>query len=143
MLIIRSSLNHSGFFIADSVSVMFDVSVLSIASWHVHGADVIGVAQTWGKPPSNRMEIMRHPAPFTNLNAHTIFHDSRGNCILHSDSFLLSVSERGSSAPIPGENVVIHLVHEIGDEDIGGPHTERTVTVDGVLLEISIHFVSV
>jgi len=45
-LIKRSSLNHGSFFVSDSVSVMFDVSVLSVAGRHVHGADIVGVAQT-------------------------------------------------------------------------------------------------
>jgi hypothetical protein len=32
-------------------------------------------------------------------------------------------------------------VHAIEEADIGYPHAEGTVTVDGVLLEISVHFV--
>jgi hypothetical protein len=49
----------------------------------------------------------------------------------------------GSFVPIPWENIIIQFVNYINSGQIGNPHTERTIGVDGIFLEISIHFVGV
>ena len=83
------------------------------------------------------------PGPFTHLDTSAFFKSGGGDSILHSDSFLLTIADGGSLAPIPGNEVVIHLMEEVASEDVAQPHTEGTVTVDGVFLEISVHFVGV
>lgn len=140
--IMRSPLNHGGFFVSDFVSVMFNISVLSVACRHVHGSDIIRMAQTRRKSSSNGVEIMRHPSPFGDLNTKSFFNEGGSDGISHSDSFFFSVFTCGSSVPIPRIDVVIKFVCNIYSGNNNEPHTECTVTVNGVLLEISIHFVS-
>jgi hypothetical protein len=89
------------------------------------------------------MKIVRVEGPFGNLDTVTVFHDCGGDGIFNSDSFFLTISHGGVPVPIPREDVIVHFVKQISDENIAGPHTERAVTVDGVFLEISIHFVGV
>ena len=139
----RSSLNHGSFFVSDSVPVVFDVPVLSVTSGHVHGSDVVRVTETRRKSSSDGVEVMRIPAPFGQLNTVAIFEDGGSESVSHSDSFFLSVLNRGCSVPIPGEDVVIKLVEEVNEENVAEPHAERTVTVNSVFLEVSVHFVRV
>lgn len=139
--IIRSPLDHGGFFVSDLVSVVFNVSVLSVAWRHVHGSNIVRVTQTWWESSSNGVEIVRHPSPFGDLNTIGFFNERRSNGISHSDSFFLSVFTGGSSVPIPRINIVVKFVSNIDGSDDCEPHTEWTVTVNGVLLEISIHFI--
>jgi len=48
-----------------------------------------------------------------------------------------------SVLPIPGEDVVVHLVDEVEDGNPDSPHSEGTVAVDGVFLEVTIHLVGI
>lgn len=139
--IIRSSLNHGGFFISDSVSVMFNVSVFSVAARNVHRSDIVRVTQTWGKSSSNGVKIVRHPSPLGNLNTEGFFNDGWSNSVSHSDSFFFSIFAWGSSVPIPRIDVVIKFMHKINSGNDSDPHTEWTVTINGIFLEISIHFI--
>ena len=139
--IIRSPLDHGGFFVSDLVSVVFNVSVLSVAWRHVHGSNIVRVAQTWWESSSNGVEIVRHPSPFGDLNTISFFNERRSDGISHSDSFFLSIFTGCSSVPIPRINIVVKFVSNIDCGDGWDPHTEWTVTVKGVLLEISIHFI--
>lgn len=139
--IIRSPLNHGGFFVSDFVSVVFNVSVLSVAWRHVHGSDIVRMTQTWGKSSSNGVEIVRHPSPFGDLNTISFFNEGGSNSISHSDSLFFSVFTGGGSIPIPRINIIVKFMSNIDGSDDREPHTERTVTVDGVFLEISIHFI--
>lgn len=139
--IIRSPLNHGGFFVSDFVSVVFNVSVLSVAWRHVHGSDIVRMTQTWGKSSSNWVEIVRHPSPFGDLNTISFFNEGGSNSISHSDSLFFSVFTGGGSIPIPRINIIVKFMSNIDGSDNREPHTERTVTVDGVFLEISIHFI--
>jgi len=139
--IIRSPLDHGGFFVSDLVSVVFNVSVLSVAWRHVHGSNIVRVAQTWWKSSSNGVEIVRHPSPLGDLNTISFFNEWGSDSISHSDSFFFSVFTGGSSVPIPRVNIVVKFVCNIDASDDCEPHTEWTVTVNGVLLEISIHFI--
>lgn len=139
--IIRSPLNHGGFFVSDFVSVVFNVSVLSVAWRHVHGSNIVRMTQTWGKSSSNWVEIVRHPSPFGDLNTISFFNEGGSNSISHSDSLFFSVFTGGGSIPIPRINIIVKFMSNIDGSDNREPHTERTVTVDGVFLEISIHFI--
>lgn len=139
--IIRSPLNHGGFFVSDFVSVVFNVSVLSVAWRHVHGSNIVRMTQTWGKSSSNWVEIVRHPSPFGDLNTISFFNEGGSNSISHSDSLFFSVFTGGGSIPIPRINIIVKFMSNIDSSDNREPHTERTVTVDGVFLEISIHFI--
>jgi hypothetical protein len=107
----KSPLDHGSFFVSDSVSIVFDVSVFSVARGHVHGSNIVRVAKTRRQPSSNGVKIVRIPAPLTDLNTHTFFKNRGRNGVFHSDSFLLPVSDRCSLAPIPRDKVVIHLMN--------------------------------
>ena len=89
------------------------------------------------------MEIVRHPSPFGNLNSVSLLKQCGCNSVSHSYSFFFSVSYSSSSVPIPGENIIVKFMYKVKSCDDTGPHTERTVTINGVLLEISIHFIGV
>ncbi len=46
VLVTKSPLNHGSFLVSDSVSIVFDISVFSVARRHVHGSDIVRVAET-------------------------------------------------------------------------------------------------
>lgn len=120
---------------------MFDVTMLSVTGWDVHGPYVIRVTQTWRKSSPDWVEIVRHPSPFGDLDTESLLDQGWGNGVSHSDSFFFSVFTGGSSVPIPWENVIVKFMADINWSDDYKPHTERTVTVDGVFLEVSVHFI--
>lgn len=138
-----SPLNHCGFLISDFASVMFSVSILSVASWHVHSSNIIGMTETRWKSSSDRVEVMRHPSPLCDLNTKCFFNEGWGDSVSHSDSLLLSIFAAGSLVPIPRVDVVIEFVYKVNTGNIADPHTERTITVNGVFLEIPVHFICV
>jgi hypothetical protein len=139
----KSPLNHCSFFVSDSVSIVFDISVFSVARGHVHRSNIVRVTETRRESSSNGVKIVRIPAPLTDLNTNTFFKNRGRNGVFHSDSFLLPISDRRSFAPIPRDKVVIHLMNQVYSKDIAEPHTKRTIAIYGVFLEISVHFVGV
>jgi hypothetical protein len=83
------------------------------------------------------------------LHAVKFFQDSGGDAISHSKSDVLSVLDAARD-PVVGDHIVIAHVDQVHDGNIQDGHTEPTlgiilvqeayVSVDGVFLEISVHF---
>ena len=123
------------------MSIVLNISVLSVTTRNVHRSYIIWMAQTRWESSSDRMEIMWHPAPLCNLNTKGLLDYCRGNCVSHSDSFFFTVFDCGCLVPIPRTKVIIELMAKINTSNNSKPHTKRAVTVNGVLLEVSVHFI--
>lgn len=122
---------------------MLDIPVLSIQASHRHGSDVVRMRETLRHSPSDAMVIMGSPSHLSPLHTDCFLYNSGSKHIPHSISLFLAVLAGRSFVPIPGQEVTVSGMNRIEKCNVGDPHGEGTVTVDGVLLEISIHFVSV
>ena len=87
------------------------------------------------------VSVVRIEAPLQKLVAQTILKNGRTQHVSNTDPLLLSVLARGSLVPVPGNEVAVQTMAQIDPADDDSPHSEGTVTIDGIFLEISIHFV--
>ena len=87
------------------------------------------------------VSVMRIEAPLQKLESESIFDNCGAESISNTDPLLLSVLAGGSFVPIPRHEVTIEGMAHIDRADNHDPHSERTVTVDGVLLEIPVHLI--
>ena len=89
------------------------------------------------------MVIVRCPSPFCYLHTNGFLEKGRGKGVSHSHSLLFSIFAGRSLVPIPRQEIIINFVNGVDSGDVENPHTEGTVAVNRILLEISIHFISV
>ena len=143
VLKIQSPWNHLCLIIAHISSVVFHISVPSVEGRDSHGPDIIGVREARSDSGSYAMVVVRHPSPFRILQTSGFFNQSRGKSISHSNSALFSIFTGGCFVPVPRQEIVVAFVTQIKSGDVHNPHTERTITINGVFLEISVHFVGV
>lgn len=114
----------------------------SVQCSHGHGSHVVRVAQSVKETHSDCVIVVRVPAPLWHLHTVRILHNGWGQCVPHSQSFLLSVFQTWLD-PIPWQEIVVNRMDDVNCRDVHNPHTECTVTVNRVLLEVSIHFVGI
>ena len=139
----ESRSNHSGLIVSDMFPVMLDISVSPVHCAHSHGSNIVRVGETFSDSSSDTVIIVRGPSPLGKLHTGGFFHEGWGEGVSHSHSLLFPIFAGGCLVPVPREEIVVDFVAQINSSDHHDPHTEWTVTVDSVLLEISVHFVSV
>lgn len=141
--LIISRRNHFGLVITNVFAVVLNITVPSIKRADVHCSHIIRIGQALTDSSSDAVVIVRSPTPLSELHTQSFFQQGGGQGVSHSDSLLLTIFAGGSFVPVPRQEIVVHFVDEINGGNVGDPHTERTVTVDGIFLEISVHFIGV
>ena len=124
----------------DTHVVLF-VSVHSVQTSAVHGSDVVGVAVTLNQLASDVVLRVGSETPFQDLHTESVLYNGGVESVTHTYSLFLSVLAGSSLVPIPGNEVVIDSVETVKSSHDHNPHTERAVGVDGVFLEVPVHFV--
>lgn len=84
---------------------------------------------------------MRVKSPLQILEPKRVFYNRGVQGIPHTNSLLLSVLAARSLVPVPRKEVRVNSVKTVNSGDVGDPHSEGAVGVDGVFLEIPVHFV--
>ena len=120
---------------------MFNISVLSRQSTAGHRSHIVRMRVSFHQLVPHIVSIMRIEAPLQKLVAQTVLQNGRTQHVSNTDPLLLSVLARGGLVPIPRNEVAVQTMPQIDRADDNGPHTEGAVTVDGIFLEISIHFI--
>ena len=120
---------------------MLSISVWSIQSRASHCTDVVRVGKTFSHLVSDIVSVVRIEAPLQELETRTILEIRRCQSISHSHSLLFSVFATCILVPIPRHKIRVEFMPNIDDTNIHDPHSEGAVTVYGVFLEISVHFI--
>ena len=123
------------------IRVVFSVSVLAIERSAYHGSHVVRMLKTTHHMNLDSVGTVRIEAPLQKLEAVWIFNDHWTESIPHSDSLLFSVFDSSSFVPVPRHKIWIESMDAVNGADVDDPHAERTVTVNCIFLEISVHFV--
>ena len=123
------------------VGIVLFVPVESVERRDVHSSNIVRVHVALHQLGLNVLAGVRREAPFQELNTSMIFNEGRVQSISHSHSLLFSVFDRPSFVPIPRDEVRVDCMTTIGHTNDDDPHTERTITVESIFLEISVHFV--
>lgn len=121
--------------------VVLFIAVTTQETGAVHGSDVVRVGKTFDEFASRVVDRVGSETPFQNLQTESIFHDGGVEGVTHTYSLFLSVLAGCSFIPVPGDEVVVHCVEAIDCCHDHDPHTEGSVGVDGVFLEVPVHFV--
>ena len=123
------------------VAEVFDVSVLSGQSAAGHRSHIVRMRVALNQLVPHVVSVVRVEAPFQKLETESIFDNSGAERISNTDPLLFSVLARCGLVPVPRHEVTIERMAHIDGANNNHPHSEGTVTVDGVLLEISVHLV--
>ena len=84
---------------------------------------------------------VRVESPFKELETVAVLNNHGAESISHPDSLFLTIFDGCGFVPIERDEVRVDCVHAIDETDPDDPHTERAVTVNGVFLEIPVHFI--
>ncbi len=122
---------------------MLHVSVLPIATGKVHSPNIVRMTQTRRKPSSDRMKVMWHPAPLSNLNTKSFLHQCWCNSVSHSDSLFFSIFAGSCFIPIPWKNIIVQFMNNVDCRDIWDPHSKGAITIYCVFLKISVHLIRI
>mmetsp|Transcript_33310 Transcript_33310/g.30255 ORF Transcript_33310/g.30255 Transcript_33310/m.30255 type:complete len:208 (-) Transcript_33310:85-708(-) len=126
--------------ITDSTVVVLFVFMFSVEGTHVHNSWVIRVGITEDGSSSGVSKLVRGHTKFEPVVTVELFQDGSGNAISHSESGTFTVLDRCFD-PIVWNHIIVGKVDNIDDSNIENPHTEPTISIDGVFLEISVTFV--
>lgn len=123
------------------MSKVLDISVPSGQSTASHRSHVVRMSVTLNQFVPHIISVVRIEAPLQKLVAQTVLKNGRTQHVSNTDSLLLSVLASRSFVPIPRNEVAVQTMAQIDPADDDRPHSEGAVTVDGIFLEISIHFI--
>ena len=123
------------------LGIVLNVSVLPGQAAASHGSHVVRMRMTLDQLVSHIESVVRSEAPFQILVTDAILDDGWTQNVSQSDPLLFAVLAWGRFIPIPRNEVTVQSVAQIDSANDNSPHTEGAVGVDGVFLEISVHFV--
>ena len=131
---------HVSIIFSNFTHIIFLIFMSPIESAHMKKPRIIRMTITKGSPHPIIMKIMRIPSSLSILHTLYLFKDTYSNCIFHPHSSLFIILH-WTSCPVIRVHVGIVEMDAINYSIPKYPHSEPTIRVYCILLDISVHFV--